>query len=123
VRGAIAVATSTGGTPGKMAGRVGDAPLIGCGAWADSRAGGASATGIGEDLMRVLMARRAVDHLTGGRHPDEAARAAVQDLGRLVNGRGGVIVLDAAGRTGFAFNTPRMAVAAIDSAGNRIVHL
>jgi beta-aspartyl-peptidase (threonine type) len=121
--GRIAVATSTGGVPGKMPGRVGDAPLIGSGAWADSRAGGASATGIGEDLMRVLMARRAVDHLARDRPPAMACRAAVDDLERLVQGRGGVILLDPAGRTGFAFNTPRMAVAALDAQGARTVHV
>ena len=47
IHGNIAAATSTGGIPAKMAGRVGDSPLIGCGAFADNFVGGVSTTGHG----------------------------------------------------------------------------
>lgn len=61
--GNIAAGTSTGGTCCKHPGRVGDSPLIGCGCYADSAVGGASATGWGEAIMRLVLAKSAVDLL------------------------------------------------------------
>src|SRR5207245_11787132 len=61
--GNIAAGTSTGGTLGKHAGRVGDSPLIGCGCYADAEAGGVSCTGWGEAIMKIVMAKTAVDLL------------------------------------------------------------
>ncbi|NIV38920.1 MAG: peptidase T, partial [Anaerolineae bacterium] len=48
--GHIAAGTSTGGTPNKMPGRVGDVPMVGCGFYADDQIGGASSTGEGENI-------------------------------------------------------------------------
>src|SRR5215831_17938240 len=56
-------ATSTGGTCCKLPGRVGDSPLIGCGCYADSSLGGVSCTGYGEAIMKIVMAKMAVDLL------------------------------------------------------------
>ncbi|XP_022091356.1 isoaspartyl peptidase/L-asparaginase-like isoform X1 [Acanthaster planci] len=56
--GNVACATSTGGITAKMAGRVGDSPLIGSGAYCDSAAGSASATGHGESIAKVTLARQ-----------------------------------------------------------------
>ncbi|PYU11181.1 MAG: hypothetical protein DMG37_17755, partial [Acidobacteria bacterium] len=56
-------ATSTGGTCCKLPGRVGDSPLIGCGCYADYEAGGVSCTGYGEAIMKIVMAKSAVDLL------------------------------------------------------------
>jgi len=64
--GALFAATSTGGTCCKLPGRVGDSPLIGCGCYADSEAGGVSATGYGEAIMKIVMAKAAVDFLRHG---------------------------------------------------------
>jgi beta-aspartyl-peptidase (threonine type) len=50
MEGNVAAATSTGGRPMKLPGRIGDSPLIGCGTYADNRSGACSATGIGEML-------------------------------------------------------------------------
>jgi beta-aspartyl-peptidase (threonine type) len=55
--------TSTGGTRCKYPGRVGDSPLIGCGCYADIDAGGVSCTGHGEGIMKIVMAKTAVDLL------------------------------------------------------------
>jgi len=71
--GRIAAATSTGGVPLKRPGRVGDTPLIGCGAYANEL-GGASSTGQGEPIMRVMLSKLAVDFLARGLHPTEAAQ-------------------------------------------------
>jgi len=56
--GNLFAATSTGGTCCKLPGRVGDSPLIGCGCYADSEAGGVSCTGYGEAIMKVVLAKR-----------------------------------------------------------------
>ena len=107
--GHIAAGTSTGGSPNKHPGRVGDSPLIGCGTYADNEHGGASTTGWGESMIRVVMAKSTVDLLDGSRAPMAAAEEAIAMLERRVHGMGGVILLDRAGGVGWAFNTPRMA--------------
>lgn len=107
--GNLAGGTSTGGTCCKFPGRVGDSPLIGCGCYVDDEAGGASCTGSGEAIMRIVMAKAAVDILRAGQMPEETARACVELLATRGGGTGGVILLDRAGRSGFAFNTSRMA--------------
>ena len=107
--GNIAAATSTGGTPKKIPGRVGDSPLIGCGTFADNRAGGVSATGWGESIIRCGTARTVIEALRSGRNAAESAALAVAELGRQVKGLGGVIVLGAAGDLAADYNTPSMA--------------
>ena len=107
--GHIAAATSTGGIKVKIPGRVGDSPLIGCGAIAEDGVGGVSATGEGEKLMQVMMSRTVLDYLKAGFDAQSACDAAVHDLADSVNGQGGVICVDAHGRAGFAYNTPHMA--------------
>jgi len=109
-RGNIVSATSTGGTPHKMKGRVGDSPLIGSGFYADDEVGGASSTGWGEGIMRVVLAKRAVDYLNNGYSAGDAAAKAVKDLHDRVDAEGGIIILDRNGQSGYAFNTPFMAV-------------
>jgi beta-aspartyl-peptidase (threonine type) len=109
--GHIAAATSTGGVRVKIPGRVGDSPLIGCGAIAQDGIGGVSATGEGEKLMQVMMSRTVLDYLKAGLDAQAACDAAVRDLAQRVNGHGGVICIDAQGRAGFAYNTPHMACA------------
>jgi L-asparaginase / beta-aspartyl-peptidase len=106
--GRIFAATSTGGTCCKLPGRVGDSPLIGCGCYADAEAGGVSCTGYGEAIMKVVMAKSAVDFLRG-QEAMAAARKSVELLAARTTGTGGLILLDREGTPGWAFNTPRMA--------------
>ncbi len=108
--GHVASATSTGGIAFKMPGRVGDSPLVGAGAYADDLCGGASATGHGEMIMRVLLSKTATDAIARGMTAQEAAEHAVSILQDRVQGKAGVIVVDRQGEIGFAHNTPRMAV-------------
>jgi beta-aspartyl-peptidase (threonine type) len=110
-RGTIAAGNSSGGRPFKHPGRVGDCPLVGCGIYADNLIGGAACTGVGEDIIRVVMAKFAVDLLKDGETAREAAARAVSLLKGKVDGRGGLILVDRAGEIGFAFNTVRMAYA------------
>jgi len=129
--GRIAAGTSTGGTFFKYPGRVGDSPLIGCGCYADTAFGGVSCTGHGEGIMKILMAKTAVDllhdapaieaHLhsfaatgTTGDHfgadivAQAAADLAVEQLAQRTNSTGGLILLDREGHPAVAFNTPAM---------------
>ncbi|GAB4423162.1 MAG: isoaspartyl peptidase/L-asparaginase [Chloroflexi bacterium OHK40] len=110
--GNLVAANSTGGTPFKLPGRVGDTPLVGCGLFADTNSGAAVCTGWGESIVRVTLARRAVELLERGVPPQAAAELAVRTLARSVSGgSGGCIVLTPDGRVGLAWNTRRMAYA------------
>ncbi|NYT12370.1 MAG: peptidase T [Methanomassiliicoccales archaeon] len=110
-KGRIAAATSTGGTPNKLPGRIGDSPLVGCGTYADDFTAGASATGWGESIMKVTLARRVCDLVERGYNALEATGAAVEYLERRVDGLGGVIAIDKDGNIGYSHNTPYMALA------------
>jgi isoaspartyl peptidase/L-asparaginase-like protein (Ntn-hydrolase superfamily) len=107
---AFAAATSTGGRWLALAGRVGDVPQIGSGFYCGS-AGGASATGAGEDIARVTLCRQAVRHLEVGRDAQAAADLAIEEFGELTDSSAGVIVLDRAGNAGEAKNSEAMQTA------------
>lgn len=106
--GDLAAATSTGGIPGKRPGRVGDSPLAGCGAYADNSGAAVSATGDGEDLMRIVISKLVSDAVVRGESPQSACERAISVLGERTGGNGGLIALDAAGRPGIALNTHAM---------------
>ncbi|PJF36468.1 MAG: hypothetical protein CUN49_05225 [Candidatus Thermofonsia Clade 1 bacterium] len=116
--GNVAVAVSTGGVRGKLAGRVGDSPLPGAGGWADNALGAACATGLGEGIIRALLTFRAVT-LLEERAPQAAAQAALAILEQKFKGEGGLILLDRRGAVGVAHNTPFMPVAWLQ--GDQIV--
>jgi beta-aspartyl-peptidase (threonine type) len=106
--GNVASATSTGGMHGKAPGRVGDAPLVGCGGYADNQAGAVSATGWGEAIMRLMLAGWTADRMRDGASPQRAAELAIDHVARRLNGSGGIIAVNAAGGFGAAKNTPAM---------------
>jgi beta-aspartyl-peptidase (threonine type) len=121
-QGRLFAATSTGGICCKLPGRVGDSPLIGCGCYADSETGGASATGYGEAIMRIVMSKSATDSLAQPNiTPMQAAQNSVKLLAARGKGTGGIILLDKHGSPGFAFNTPRMAYGYVASDSSLIV--
>lgn len=122
-RGTIAAATSTGGTPNKLAGRVGDSPLVGCGNYADSRVGGVSVTGWGESIMKVVLARRICEGLERGLDENDSARESIGYLHARVDGLAGVIVLTREGRMAHSYNTPHMAMASMDGRGAKKVSI
>ncbi|NJN17008.1 MAG: peptidase T [Oscillochloris sp.] len=110
--GNLVAANSTGGTPFKLPGRVGDTPLIGCGLYADAQIAAAVCTGWGESIARVALARRVIELIERGFAPQSAAEAAIRTLVRQVpGGSGGCILLTHDGRVGMAWNTRRMAYA------------
>ncbi len=110
-RGTLAAATSTGGYPRKLAGRVGDSPILGAGFFAD-HSGAASATGLGEAIIRLGLCRAAVMAL---RHfnPRAAAARAIGAINRIPGADAGIIVIDRQGNIGYAHNAD-MGVAIFD---------
>ncbi len=107
--GNLATATSTGGIPRKMPGRVGDSGLAGCGAYADNDSAAVGATGDGEALMKLVISKRVADRIGDGIDPQRACEEAIELLGqRFAGAIGGLIALDARGRPGIAFNSVAM---------------
>jgi beta-aspartyl-peptidase (threonine type) len=106
----VAAATSTAGRWYALAGRVGDVPQVGAGFYASS-AGGASATGAGEDIARTGLARQAVERLEDGVDPERAAGRAIDAFDEQSSGVAGVVVLDTDGEAGEAHSSPAMQTA------------
>lgn len=106
--GNLAAATSTGGTVGKLPGRVGDSPLIGAGTYADNRSCAVSTTGTGEHFIRTVAAYSVHARLLWGHLSlEEAARQVLQEVAAL-GGSGGLIALDVAGNAVALCSSPGM---------------
>jgi beta-aspartyl-peptidase (threonine type) len=108
-KGNLAAATSTGGTPRKLPGRVGDSPVIGAGAYADNHTGAVSATGFGESIMKVVLSKLVCDNFVQF-NTAQATQKGIEALQR-VEGLGGIIGIDYRGNYGFNHNTRYMAFA------------
>lgn len=112
--GGLAAASSTGGTFGKRAGRVGDTPLIGPGNWADGEVA-ISATGMGEAFILAGGAGDMAARMRyGGADAKTAADAMLAEVDRH-GGDGGVIAVTRTGEVVFAWNSPGMKRAAAGS--------
>lgn len=72
-RGDISGTTTTSGLFHKLAGRVGDSPLIGCGLFVDNEVGAAGSTGLGEECIKINGAHTVVEMMRKGASPTEAA--------------------------------------------------
>ncbi len=112
--GNLAAATSTGGSPRKLPGRVGDSPIPGAGTWVDNLTAGCSVTGWGEAIMKVMLAKHACD-LTTDMGAMMACRSSIEMLKQRVDGDAGLIMIDRHGNYGYAHNTDRMAFAYWDT--------
>lgn len=89
-------ATSTSGLFMKKTGRVGDSPISGSGFYVDSQIGGATATGLGEDLMKGCLSYETVRLMGEGMHPQEAVNKALFDFAEKLahrNGKAGAMSL------------------------------
>ncbi len=111
---------STGGTRGKMAGRVGDVPLIGCGIYADDESAAVCCTGWGEAFVRTVAAKSVAERIASGAHPQEAVEEQLKLILKRTGGRGGILAVDSRGRMGAGFTTPDMAYAGPACRGLRL---
>jgi beta-aspartyl-peptidase (threonine type) len=107
--GDLAAATSTGGTTNKRWGRVGDAPIIGAGTYANNRSCAVSATGTGEYFIRNAVAHDICARVQyQGKSVERAADEVVNQLLVAQKGDGGVIALAPDGTFATPFNTEGM---------------
>lgn len=132
-QGNVAAGTSTGGMTGKRWGRVGDAPMIGAGTYADNRSCAVSATGWGEYFIRVGVANAICTRLflerrfqaeNGHALPFNYAQTLANDVMdevKELGGDGGVILVTPEGHAIFSFNTTGMYRGRATSAGVREV--
>jgi len=105
----LASGVSSGGTPLKLPGRVGDIPIIGCSNFADDTAGAVSLTGTGNIMVRYAVARWAVDLMRSGLPAQKAVETVVSSLNEKVNEFVlGIIAVDAGGGFGVARNLDGM---------------
>lgn len=78
--GNLSGACTTSGMAFKMRGRVGDSPIIGAGLYVDNEVGGATSTGVGEEVIRTVGSFLVVELMRQGRSPEEACREAVERI-------------------------------------------
>jgi beta-aspartyl-peptidase (threonine type) len=119
--GTVAAGASTGGIDSMVPGRVGDTPLIGCGVYADNHSGAVSMTGIGEGIIRLVIAKSICDLLAMGKSPSVAARQVLRMLVSRISGSAGAIVLSPDGRFAIRHVTPHMAAGWWNGTGRPIV--
>ena len=107
--GTLAAGTSTGGLTAKLAGRVGDSPLIGAGTFADNASCAVSATGDGEYFIRAVAAHNIASLVEyKGLPVAEASRIVIHDKIKPAGGEGGVIVLDRSGNLAMTYSSEGM---------------
>jgi len=107
--GNLAAATSTGGMTNKQPGRVGDAPVIGAGCYANNRTCAVSTTGTGEMFIRMVVAHDISARIEyAGASLEAAAHAVVHEQLPKIDGRGGLVAVDAHGNVAMPFNTEGM---------------
>ncbi|RCS28328.1 isoaspartyl peptidase/L-asparaginase [Polaribacter sp. WD7] len=122
--GNIAAGTSTGGMTNKRWGRIGDAPIIGSGTYANNNTCGVSSTGWGEYFIRSQVA---YDISAQIEYQQKTLKEATQDVIQKkltkLGGTGGVVALDKNGNMSFEFNTAGMYRASMDDKGKLVVKI
>lgn len=126
--GNISGACTTSGMAFKMAGRVGDSPIIGAGLYVDNEVGAATATGVGEEVVRICGSHTVVECMRHGYTPTEACKEALR---RLVKRRGeavarqlqvGFIALNKKGEFGCYSLTAQFSMAVRSGAGEQVIN-
>ena len=117
-QGNLAAATSTGGISLKRVGRIGDSPIVGCGAYCDNEVGGVSCTGHGESIAKVVLAWRSLSQLQrGDSTPQKALEDSLEYMWKRVGGRGGMIMISKTGEIAKSFTTKGMGWASVNQKG------
>ena len=120
--GNIAAGTSTGGMTNKKYGRIGDAPIIGAGTYANSQVG-ISATGWGEYFIRATAARTIAAKMEYlNKDIKTATQETIDEIAKM-GGDGGLIALDKDGNIAMPFNTAGMYRGAITEAGEIMIEI
>lgn len=102
--GDIAGGCTTSGLAYKMAGRVGDSPIIGSGLFIDNKIGGATATGMGEEVLKTVGSFLIVELMRQGYSPQEACEEGIKRIvekGNYENFQVAYIAMNKAGETGY----------------------
>jgi beta-aspartyl-peptidase (threonine type) len=122
--GNLAAGTSTGGMTNKKFGRVGDAPIIGAGTYANNNTCAISCTGWGEFYIRLVMAKSISDRMELAHQSlkDASNEMIMKQLGEL-GGDGGMIAVDKNGNIAMPFNTEGMYRAYITSNGKKEIKI
>ncbi len=122
--GNIAAGTSTGGMTNKRWGRIGDAPIIGSGTYANNLTCGVSSTGWGEYFIRSQVAYDISAQMEYQEKTlKEATKDVIQNKLTKLGGTGGVVALDKKGNMSFEFNTAGMYRASMNDKGELIVKI
>ena len=122
--GNLSGACTTSGLAWKMHGRVGDSPIIGAGLYVDNEAGAATATGMGEAVIKVVGAHLIVELMRQGHSPQEACEVAVRRISKQKNAKDiqiGFLALGKNGEVGAYSLQPGFNYAVHDTEGNNMV--
>ena len=121
--GTLAGACTTSGLAYKMRGRVGDSPVIGAGLYVDPEVGGATATGLGEEVVRTVGSFLIVELMRQGKSPQEACEEGVRRILARNSGKPdfqiGFIALNTRGETGGYCIHPGFTYRQFDAQGHR----
>jgi N4-(beta-N-acetylglucosaminyl)-L-asparaginase len=79
-KGKLSGMVTTSGLAFKMRGRVGDSPIIGAGLFVDNEVGGATSSGVGEEVIRICGTHTVIEQMRFGRSPEQACREAVNRI-------------------------------------------
>ena len=123
--GNLSGACTTSGMAYKMHGRVGDSPIIGAGMYVDNEVGAAAATGVGEEVIRIVGCHLVVELMRQGNSPEDACRLAVERIRRKNPSRAkdiqvGFLALNKNGEHGAWCLQKGFNFAVNDASGNRL---
>lgn len=125
--GNLSGACTTSGMAYKMHGRVGDSPIIGAGLYVDNEVGAATATGVGEEVIRIVGCHLVVELMRQGRSPEEACREAVERIihknpKKAREVQVGFLALNKKGEFGAWCLQKGFTYAVYDNSGNRLLN-
>ena len=128
--GNLSGACTTSGMAFKMHGRVGDSPIIGAGLYVDNEIGAATATGHGEEVIRIVGCHLVVELMRQGKSPQKACEEAVARIVKLTKNRNknlkdiqvGFIALNKKGEYGAYCIQDGFNFAVNDASGNRLIN-
>jgi N4-(beta-N-acetylglucosaminyl)-L-asparaginase len=126
-QGNLSGACSTSGMAYKIRGRVGDSPIIGAGLYVDNEVGAATATGVGEEVVRIAGTHLVVEKMREGYTPVDACKFAVERMVRIRKEKSkdiqvGFIAINKAGEYGGYCIQPGFQYAVYNQLGNNLLN-